>query len=75
MAKTPNDPGKAGIRPELRVLQGGSNQNQIELTRYGFIVFWRGKVVYENGRTKKFKSREDARAFLSHCDAAGKIIH
>ena len=74
MPRTPTDSGKSGIRPELRVLQGGGNQNHIELTRYGFIVFWRGKVVYENGRVKKFKSREDAHAFRQGLRNPERII-
>ena len=41
----------------------------------GFIAFWRGQVVYENGRVKKFETEPDARQYLTRCDAAGKIIH
>ena len=41
----------------------------------GFIAFWRGQVVYENGRVKKFETEHDAREYLTRCDAAGKIIH
>ena len=41
----------------------------------GFIAFWHGKVVYENGRVKKFITESEAWAYLSRCDAAGKIVH
>ena len=40
-----------------------------------FHAFWRGRVVYENGRVKRFESEREAREFLAHCDVAGKIIH
>jgi hypothetical protein len=41
----------------------------------GFIAFWRGQVVYENGRVKKFETERDAWEYLTRCDKAGKIIH
>jgi hypothetical protein len=41
----------------------------------GFFAFWRGKVVYENGRVKKFETERDAWSYLARCEAAGKIIH
>jgi hypothetical protein len=41
----------------------------------GFIAFWHGKVVYENGRVKKFETEPDAWHYLARCDTAGKIIH
>jgi hypothetical protein len=41
----------------------------------GFIAFWRERMVFENGRVKKFKTEEEAWEFLARCDAAGKIIH
>jgi hypothetical protein len=41
----------------------------------GFIAFWRGQVVYENGRVKKFETERDAWEYLTRCDVAGKIIH
>jgi hypothetical protein len=41
----------------------------------GFVAVWRGQVVYENGRVKKFEAEKDARAHLDRCDAAGKIVH
>jgi hypothetical protein len=41
----------------------------------GFIAFWRGQVVYQNGRVKKFETEGNAREYLTRCDAAGKIIH
>ena len=40
-----------------------------------FMAYWNGRVVYENGRIKRFTTSEDALAFLARCDAAGRIIH
>ena len=41
----------------------------------GFIAFWKGRVVYDNGRVKKFETEQKALEFLTRCDEAGKIIH
>ena len=41
----------------------------------GFIAFWRGRVVFANGRVKKFETKRDAWKFLTRCDTVGKIIH
>jgi len=41
----------------------------------GFNAIWRGQVVCENGRVKKFESEDDTRAYLDRCDTAGRIIH
>lgn len=38
-------------------------------------AFWRGQVVYENGRVKRFKTEGEAWEFLRRCDEADKIIH
>ena len=40
-----------------------------------FMACWNGRVVYENGRIKRFATSDDALVFLARCDAAGKIIH
>jgi hypothetical protein len=40
-----------------------------------FMAYWKGRVVYENGRIKRFATSDDALVFLAHCDAAGRIIH
>jgi hypothetical protein len=39
-----------------------------------FMVFWQGKTVYQNGRIRRFVTADDAFAFLTRCDEAGKII-
>ena len=39
------------------------------------VAFWRGQVVYENGRVKRFETENEAREFLARCDLAGKILH
>ena len=41
----------------------------------GFTATWRGRMVYENGRVKKFETEEVAHFYLTRCDEAGKIIH
>ena len=40
-----------------------------------FMAYWNGRVVYENGRIKRFATSDDALAFLASCDAVGRIIH
>jgi hypothetical protein len=35
----------------------------------GFFALWRGQVVYENGRVKKFEAEKDARGYLDRCDS------
>ena len=40
-----------------------------------FMAYWNGRVVYQNGRIKRFETVDEALAFLKRCDAAGKIIH
>lgn len=50
--------------------------NRVDASHDGkFHAFWRGRVVFENGRVKRFESERDAWEFLARCDAAGKIIH
>ena len=55
------------------------NNNQINrvdsLADGTYHAFWRGRMVYENGRVKRFKAENEAWAFLARCDEAGKIIH
>ncbi len=40
-----------------------------------FIAFWRGRVVFENGRVKKFVTEHDAWEYLERCNKVGRIIH
>jgi hypothetical protein len=40
-----------------------------------FLAFWNGRVVFENGRVKRFQTEQEAWDFLVQCDEAGKIIH
>ncbi len=40
-----------------------------------FHAFWHGRVVFENGRVKRFETESEAWEFLARCDLAGKIIH
>jgi hypothetical protein len=53
-----------------------TNENRVDRSANDtFLAFWRGRVVYENGRVKRFETEKEAWEFLSHCDLAGKIIH
>jgi hypothetical protein len=53
-----------------------NSRNRVERSASGgFNAIWRGQVVYENGRVKKFESEDDTRAYLDRCDAAGRIVH
>jgi hypothetical protein len=59
---------------KLNVSEGPSHK--VEKTGDGrFMAYWNGRVVYQNGRIKRFETYADALAFLTRCDAAGKIIH
>jgi hypothetical protein len=53
-----------------------TNENRVDRSANGtFLAFWRGRVVYENGRVKRFETESEAWEFLSQCDLVGKIIH
>jgi hypothetical protein len=52
-----------------------SPSNRVAPSAKGFHAFWHGRVVYENGRVKRFETEREAWEFLELCDAAGKIIH
>ena len=53
-----------------------TNENKVDRSANGtFLTFWRGRVMYENGRVKRFETESEAWEFLSRCDLAGKIIH
>lgn len=50
--------------------------NRVDQTANGaFHAFWNGRVVYENGRVKRFETENEAWEFLARCDLVGKIIH
>jgi hypothetical protein len=50
--------------------------NRVDQSANGsYLAFWRGRVVFENGRVKRFETERQAREFLARCDAVGKIIH
>ncbi len=49
--------------------------NRVDPSANGFHAFWRGRVVFENGRVKRFKTEREAWEFLARCDSVGKIIH
>jgi hypothetical protein len=53
-----------------------TDDNRVDATLDGkFHAFWRGQVVYENGRVKRFEAESKAWEFLARCDLAGKILH
>jgi hypothetical protein len=74
MTDAPDDPGEKLLRPKFGVMDGAGNRIE-RMARGSFMVFWRGKPAYENGRIKTFQAEDAARAFLARCDAAGKILH
>ena len=50
--------------------------NRVDYSANGpYHAFWRGRMVYENGRVKRFTTESEAWAYLARCDEAGKIIH
>lgn len=50
--------------------------NRVDPSANGtFHAFWHGRVVYENGRVKRFETETEALEFLARCDLEGKIIH
>ena len=50
--------------------------NRVDRSANGtFLAFWRGRVVYENGRVKHFETEGGAWEYLARCDLAEKIIH
>jgi hypothetical protein len=53
-----------------------NEKNRVDQLANGtFTAFWRGQIVYENGRVKHFETEREALEYLARCDAAGKIIH
>ena len=50
--------------------------NRVDCSANGtFHAFWNGRLVYENGRVKRFETEREAWEYLARCDEAGKIIH
>ena len=50
--------------------------NKVDCAADGvFHAFWRGRIVYQNGRVKRFKTESEAWEYLARCDVEGKIIH
>ena len=55
---------------------GNNDQiNSVDCSANGYHAFWRGRMVYQNGRVKRFKTESEAWEYLARCDEAGKIIH
>jgi hypothetical protein len=50
--------------------------NRVDRSADGtYHAFWHGRVVYQNGRVKHFKTEDEAWEYLARCDLEGKIIH
>jgi hypothetical protein len=49
--------------------------NRVESSANGIFYALREKMVYENGRVKRFETEREAWEYLARCDLAGKIIH
>ena len=68
----PAEPPK--VPTKLNVTEG--TPHKVEKMGDGrFMAYWNRRVVYENGRIKRFATSDDALAFLSRCDAAARIVH
>lgn len=53
-----------------------NHRNKVDRSADGvFHAFWHGRVVFENGRVKRFKTEREAWEFLARCDLVGKIVH
>ena len=53
---------------------GNTQSNRVESSFDGrFHAFWRGRVVTEKGRIKRFESEREAWEFLALCDALGRV--
>jgi hypothetical protein len=63
--------------PILRVALSNDKgpANRVDRSGMSFIAFWRGQIVYENGRVKRFGNEDEAYEFLARCDLAGRIVH
>jgi hypothetical protein len=54
----------------------GNPSNRVDRSANGtFLAIWNGRMVYENGRVKRFDTESEAWEYLGRCDAAGQIIH
>ena len=49
--------------------------NRVDRSGMSFLAFWRGRIIYENGRVKRFETENGAYEFLARCDLAVRIIH
>jgi hypothetical protein len=50
--------------------------NRVDRAANGaFYAFWHGRMVYENGRVKRFETDREAWEFLARCDIEGRITH
>ena len=50
--------------------------NRVDALHDGkFLAYWHERVVYENGRVKRFETENEAWEYLARCDLAGKILH
>ena len=50
-------------------------RNRVDHSANGYHALWHGRMVYQNGRVKHFKTENEAWVYLARCDEAGKIIH
>ena len=54
--------------PIMRVVMTDAikvSTNRVDLSGMSFLAFWRGRIVYENGRVKRFETEDEAYEFLA----------
>lgn len=56
-------------------IASNSVANRVDASGEGFLAFWRGIIIYKNGRVRRFESEREAWDCLERCDEAGKILH
>lgn len=62
--------------PRLVSDQSERWENRVDpFVKGGFIAFWHGRPVFENGRIKTFDTQDEAWQYLIRCDAAERITY
>jgi hypothetical protein len=52
-----------------------NTSNRVDRSANGrFHVFWRGQLVYVNGKVREFETERGAAEYLNRCDASGRAL-